>query len=382
MKVVISLVVVYALVTAVVQASIRERQSSCDVTSIPDSCQIKSDINTAALVDPKNFLNVYCSEKCAQTLYDYYAICTPIPPYSAMLDFYCSSNEKGYECLLLLGVECRSSISRNCIEPYINNGTCTVACQGTINEAYSILGCCLFSYIAVTTNEAFARFLFDLCGDVDKATFCIGGVTNQSISFATSTEVTDSPTVTYNCDEFITDVDESCRHHLNQDIITTSATIDLDDFCDEPCGRQIYEFFEKCDEKTGTNRATRMDVFCAVNANGERCGKLTDSLDDVGFSNACQRVSSTFCPFGCGDYYQRIERNMSCCFASLIEVGIAPEGDVQLAINNLVNSCNVDKIERCEGHFTGSSSGIHDKTVEFSTVIAVILSFFSFALLF
>ena len=318
------------------------RRQSCNVAELPAACRhiLDTTIDDAAYEDPNNFIDNYCNATCAEPLYDYFRECEPNTDNATRFDFFCSSNSDGDRCLSLLqtAFSADDSFPSACV---LFDGTnCSSECQEALVTAYDSLGCCLFTFYAVVGGETTANSLFRQCIE-EPTTLCPGGASGGRLQFPVAVEP--------QCEEFVRDVDESCRSALSDNAIT-QAYGNLDQLCSETCGPEVYRFYEECDQLTGTDNASLVDVLCATNSNGERCGDhLTDfSLFDL---DACSNITELTCPTGCREAIQQATDDLGCCLPSLIEVfsGI----DFESYARFISSVCDVNIVGRCVGNFSG-----------------------------
>ena len=125
-------------------------------------------VEGAAYVDPRSFLSTYCSETCAEPLYNYLVDCDPTGSRdnATKFDFLCSSSGDGNPCLLALVTQftAEDSFVYECLDPLPEDSLgCTPRCQDALDSAYESLGCCLYSFYAVTAGSYGASALFRLC---------------------------------------------------------------------------------------------------------------------------------------------------------------------------------------------------------------------------
>ena len=328
---------------SVVGAKLAKRQS-CDTADLPSACLpiLSQTISGAAFADSTNFVDNYCGDTCGQPLYKYFKDCDAGSNNATMFDFFCSSNAAGEQCLplTLSAVTAQDSVFYACADPIQEKLACNATCESALATANESLGCCLFSYYAVTAGLSGANLIFDFCGE-DLKMLCVGGVSGQTLQFPT-------PAVDPECEEFVDDVDESCRYLLSQDP-TDVATSDLDGLCGDECGQEIYQFYRDCDERTEGNSSIYSDVLCARNGENKRCGELLYNFYMLNFES-CDALPFT-CPAECSTALQQGQTTFGCCLPSLLQLLFGVDVSVYAEIISTV--CKVEVSSSCLGGFSG-----------------------------
>ena len=210
-------------------------------------------------------------------------------------------------------------------------------------NAYDGLGCCLYSFYAVVAGRTAADGIFKLCSD-DPTTLCVGGASGETLQLPTG-----SIDVDPQCERFVEDVEGSCRNLLSEDIIAT-AYVDLDQLCSDTCGPEVYQFYRDCDQQTGVHNASVMDVFCATNSGGQRCGDLLTDFSTFNLES-CEGIRNFTCPAACREALQQAFAHLGCCLPSLIQLlsGI----DFASFASYIGTVCDVEIVGDCDGHFSG-----------------------------
>ena len=324
---------------SVVGEKLAKRQS-CNTADLPSACRpiLASGVFGAAFADSTNFVNNYCGDMCGQPLYNYLKNCDAGSNNTTMFDFFCSSNAAREQCLQQT-LTAQDSLLDACANPF-QGTTCNATCESALATANESLGCCLFSYYAVTGGLSGANLIFDFCGE-DLKMLCVGGVSGQTLQFPT-------PAVNPECEEFVDDVDESCRYLLGDDP-TILAISDLDGFCGEKCGPEIYQFNRNCDEQTGGNASVFSDVLCARNNEDKQCNEYLNNFHALGFE-ACNGIGVT-CPAECSTALKQGQATFGCCLPSLLQLFSGVDISKYSAI--LSTLCKVDIDSNCLGAFSG-----------------------------
>ncbi|CAI8023089.1 hypothetical protein GBAR_LOCUS13520 [Geodia barretti] len=258
------------------------------------------------------------------------------------LTFSVPRTQQENRCLPQL-LEGQVSIASSCQDAF-QETTCNDTCKTALAAAYDVQGCCLFSYYAVTGDLESANALFTFCSE-DPKTLCTGGVSGGTLQFPT-------PAVNPECEEFVDDVDDSCRYLLSEDI-TGSALLSLDDTCGDKCGPEIYQFSRDCDEKTESSNASAIDALCAVNNKNQRCGEFFIEIAQL--TTACAGVDSLSCPDECRNALVQAQEMYGCCFPSLALVIFGEELSIYATL--LSTLCGVQFGDECAGRFTGNETG-------------------------
>ena len=201
----------------------------------------------------------------------------------------------------------------------------------------------LLPYAVIGDLEG-ADALFTICSE-DPKTLCTGGVSGGTLQFPT-------PAVNPECEEFVDDVDDSCRYLLSEDIIS-AALFRLDDTCGDKCGPDIYQFSRDCDEKTESSNASAIDALCAVNNKNQRCGEFFFEIAQL--TTACAGVDSLSCPDECRNALVQAQEMYGCCFPSLALVLFGEELSIYATL--LSTLCGVQFGDECAGRFTGNETG-------------------------
>ena len=314
------------------------KRQSCDTADLPEVCRpiLTHTIAGSAYSNPV-FIDTYCSATCAEPLFNFFKNCDSDPINATRFDFFCSSNEAGNRCLPLVitHVLAPNTVSSACSNP-IQETTCNTTCETAIEAARETLGCCLYSFAAVAAGPQFADTLFGLCSD-DPTSFCVGGASGSALKFPVNVDP--------QCTDLVGDVDESCRSLLREHIFE-SAFDNLDQLCGDVCGPDIYEFGLECDKRTGVANATVLDVLCATNSDGRRCGALFEGFDKVNLT-ACDDIDGHMCPAECSAALQQGVEDFGCCLLSVLQ--LFSEGDFHI----LATLCDVDISGYCTGRFSG-----------------------------
>ena len=330
----LTVIVCVTLENSVLGAMVAKRQS-CNSDDLPQECRaiLSATIATAAAVDQTSFINTFCGSTCAQSLYNYFRDCDVGSDNATMFDYFCSSNAAGNRCLQLQN----NSLVSACLDAF-QNTTCSEGCKSALAAAYDNAGCCVFSFFAVSSSLEGARAIFTLCSD-DPTTLCTGGASGATIQFPT-------PAVNPECEEFVDDVDESCRYLLSEDL-TTTLFINPNDICGDQCGPEIYQYSRNCDEKTGSTNASNIDAFCSVNRNGQLCGQYFSGVGEL--SNACADIAGGSCPESCRTALQEGQMNAGCCLPTLASLLFGEQAAVFLPLISTL--CGVDGFEPCASRF-------------------------------
>ena len=347
----LSLAVCASLQGPALAARLAKRQSTCEATELPEDCReiLTLTVEGAAYVDPTSFLSTYCSETCAEPLYNYLVDCDPTGSRenATKFDFLCSSSGDGNPCLpsLVTQLTAEDSFVYECLDPLPEDSLgCTPRCQDALDSAYESLGCCLYSFYAVTAGSYGASALFRLCSD-DPRTLCVGGATGAPIDLPEPPLEVDPQ-----CEDLAEEeVSESCRYLLGTGAIET-AYIYPDDLCSASCGVEVWEFYRDCGELTGDDNATVVDVLCATNSKGQRCRDFIGNLAEYDL-DACEGIDGTTCPTACRQALQDGVNDMGCCFLSLLQV-FSDGDDVKMYVPLLSAFCDVDFVDNCLGLFS------------------------------
>ena len=287
-----------------------KRQISCP-TSIPSECQpiLNLTINGVAFADPVWFMNYYCN--CVYPLNDYFQNCDPPSFNATKLKWYCSANSAWNWCREP-AIAAADSIFYAC-DGAVNGTTCSSECKMAISTAYESLGCCLFTFYTIVFEQPAFDPILTFCNE-DPTTFCVSGTSGRILDLGAQRVELDPE-----CNEFVSDVDESCRHSLTGDL-AVNGYIRLDELCGETCGPQIYQFFLKCDERTGGRNVAAADILCAVNSNGDRCGEFIPTFS-WRFLGGCYSLDTFTCPESCTISLQIAKNSgLGCCLQSLLQI--------------------------------------------------------------
>ena len=313
---------------------------SCDPAELPEECRpiLFDTIDFAANFNQSHFIITYCGTSCLRPLYGYFSNCDdPDSNNATLLDFYCGSNEDGDRCVLTAIIDPDSFVFE-CINPFSFDGdsSCAGTCQNALTTAYDCLGCCVFSYYAVRQGLLIANTIFGLCSE-DPRALCVGGATGQTLQLPAP----------YNpeCEEFVEDVDESCRYLLAEDI-TSIAFVNPEAVCGDECGPQVYQFFQNCDETTGTYNTTITDIFCAINSKGKRCGSLFLNITHIW--EACRHdIFNNTCTADCKTTLRVALPVFGCCLPTITQSFVNGAGIILSAL------CGLEHFRNCIGHFSG-----------------------------
>ena len=320
------------------------RQAECNEDDVPVQCNslIDTTIDTAIFTNAEQFIADYCTEVCAQPLYAYFRACDleTGSSNSTKFDFACSSNSEGERCLTSVFEDL--SFATACGADSFDQEICGEECKTALSTAASNLGCCAYTFLAVSAGPAAATALFTFCeGTPD---LCIGGATDEPLQFIGGPVNVDPL-----CEDLVDDIPETCRFLLNggnpEDIFAY-----VDTFCENDCAADIYQFNLNCDNRKGTSNSTLIDFICAENSAGERCGELlfsayVESGGDILAS--CENVDDG-CPSECTEELTTLQNSMGCCLITSIQLDSEEPGDVR----NLFALCNVQPADYCVGAFS------------------------------
>jgi hypothetical protein len=333
----------------------KRQTPSCEVTDLPEQCRpiFNYTVDGAAYFDPSNFLATYCSEACAQPLYNHFRDCDPPESANATkFDFFCSENEDDEACLpgvVPLLTDFNNSVIYICATGLGFDGsrvTCSDDCRTALESASADLGCCLFSFSAVLSGgTSDASIVNRYCSEDDNPPtpeLCDGGVTGEKLRFPA--EMADVDPV---CEDLVEEVDGSCRGLLSKDV-TDQIYTHWEQLCGDECGPEVYRFSRDCDERTGTSNATALDTFCAENAAGQRCAQVV--LSFVSFAaqlESCTNFDSA-CSDECREGLMEAQSQAGCCLTSLYLYF-----SDNIYIDLLFSRCGIERLESCDGRFTG-----------------------------
>ena len=132
------------------------------------------------------------------------------------------------------------------------------------------------------------------------------------------------------CADFIGDVPEECRSFLQSllDDAFQNTSEFVIEYCGGTCGQPLYDYYKKCDEITGNSNATKLDVYCAENGNGDVCidaifTELTSGSS--GFIIACEN-QTLYCSQECTLALFATQNTSGCCLTYILRSGIWNEG--------------------------------------------------------
>ena len=111
------------------------------------------------------------------------------------------------------------------------------------------------------------------------------------------------------------------------------------DYCGATCGQPLYDYYKQCDEDTGNSNATKLDVYCAENGNGDVCidAIFTDfTSGSSGVLTACANVSSDCSP-ECTSSLSAAQSTLGCCLYSYYAVVAGP-----IYAATLFNLCEIN----------------------------------------
>ena len=124
-------------------------------------------------------------------------------------------------------------------------------------------------------------------------------------------------------------VPEECRSlldysSLDEALFPTSNF--LGQYCNETCGRPLFEFFRGCDEATGSQNSTEFDFYCSRNQAGDSC--LESEFNDLTFTYACfgERFGGGQCGDQCRDNLTMAYNEIGCCAFSTFAVSAGESG--------------------------------------------------------
>ena len=325
---------------------IRRQISPCeDASSIPESCRslLESSFE-AVFVDPSGFVDSYCSDTCAQPLYDYFKECDRVTGFTnaTHFDFLCSSNSTGGLCVPALVADL--SFTLTCLS--LTSGTCDEECRTALTTARDNLGCCVYSFYAVSAGLDAAAGIYALCG-LDGPGLCDGGVTGEPLQFF------EEPAIDPRCEDLVDSVPENCRNLLFPNI-EEEAFFFLDQLCSGDCADHVYQFNRQCDARTGEYNSTVLDLYCARsgNAANERCGDAIFSFFaatlGVNPLAACDvDDDSEGCPVACRNAITQAQTDLGCCLTTILKLESEESG-----ADLLLPFCGVDSVSACVGAFT------------------------------
>lgn len=179
------------LPTEKVQGARLAKRQSCNIDDIPQECRtiLDTTIDLAAFFQGSDFITTYCGPTCGETLYNYFRDCDIGSNNATKFDFYCSSNANGDRCwpALLEEIVAKDSYSSSCENITFTNGgsTCSPECTMALNTAYEKLGCCLFSFTAVTIGIDAAYVFLGFRGGDNPTAICDGGITGEPLMVPT-----------------------------------------------------------------------------------------------------------------------------------------------------------------------------------------------------
>ena len=323
---------------------VKRQADPCNIaeSAVPEECRSLLDYSSLdeALFQTSKFLGQYCNETCGRPLFDFFRACDEATgsQNSTEFDFYCSRNQAGDSCLE--SVFNNLTFTYACAGEDFGGGQCGEKCRDNLTMAYNRIGCCAFSFFAVSGGESGASAIFSLCTDVPQ-TLCIGGASGETLSFPTSSVDVDPL-----CEDLVDDVDSECRRYLSLDPYVI-AFASLSTFCDSECGEEIYDFQLQCDERLGTQNATIIDLLCARNGTGSLCGNVLFSLLTDDPFGSCDNFDGLNCPARCRNSLDYLRNQGGCCTDTIFAVESGP-----LAVNQLYSRCGLEASEICVGAFS------------------------------
>ena len=335
------------LLTEKAQGARLAKRQSCSIDNIPQECRaiLDTTIDLAAFFQGSDFITTYCGPTCGETLYNYFRDCDIGSNNATKFDFYCSSNANGDRCwpALLQELTAEDSYSSACENITFTNGesTCSPECTMALNSAYERLGCCLFSFTAVAAGIDAAYVFFGFCSRDNPTAICDGGITGEPLMVPTD--------VNPRCQDLVENVGESCRPFLRDDTYEV-IYFGLEEACSDPCGPEIYQFSRDCDSRIGFDNATVLDVLCAANSDGERCGALFQDFSQLNLS-ACDDIEDFTCPDDCSNALRMAKEKFGCCLSSVLQVISGEDFSQHAAIYSAL--CDVEIPDNCIGRFSG-----------------------------
>ena len=323
------------------------KRQTCDSSSLPMECQsiLSLTIEGAAYSDPTNFVGSYCSATCAEPLYEYFRDCDIGSDNATKFDLFCSSNAAGDRCVPAVAnyMEANAENSVFSVCNFTGEATCTQECANALALASDSLGCCFFSYYAALAGPLAATALFRFCGQ-DRTVLCVGGVTGGIPTFPVEN-------IDPECADLVDDVDQSCHLYLGGDISELLYIHDIEDICSGTCGPQVYQFRQECGKRTGYDNSTALDVVCAKNLNGKRCGAVFENVLSFNFST-CDGIDGFNCPAECRDALTSTLEPLGCCFRSLYQL-LSEDSDLDAYADLFSILCEVNLQGNCDGAFSG-----------------------------
>ena len=342
------------------------KRQACDRNSLPVQCQPILDltIDGALFTDPQKFVSTYCGDTCGAQLYAYFdCVGSGDAP---KFDIYCASNGDGARCTPAAFNATFATFSA-C---NFTEDSCSQECTEALSTASDSLGCCYFSYFTVFAGLSSARALFRFCGQ-DDTELCRGGITNEIPNIPIDN-------IDPACMDLVAAVDQECRQYLGGEVAELfyyNTADSIEAICGGTCGPQVYQFRQECDKRTGYKNSSVIDVFCAMNGAGVRCGSLIGNLSFVNF-DACEDIDDPTCPAECKETLETILEGFGCCLRSLLQVfddgdeddedddndGDGDDGDDDdddddedddMYPNLLSVLCEVDATQYCTGAFSG-----------------------------
>ena len=124
-------------------------------------------------------------------------------------------------------------------------------------------------------------------------------------------------------------VPEECRSLLDYDSLE-EALFPTDNFlglyCNEACGRPLFDFFRGCDEATGSKNSTEFDFYCSRNQAGDSCAESV--FNDLTFAFACfgEGFGGGQCADQCRDNLTVAYNEIGCCAFSYFAVFAGESG--------------------------------------------------------
>ena len=259
----------YSLVAeSAVQSKLAKRDAvDCNSESLPEGCRglTEAILFDRALSNSAEFIGDYCSDTCAGPLYEYFRACDRQYSFenATLLDFLCSSNTAGTECLTSIIAD--DEFFSPCEDENLDEGTCSDECTTALEAASApdSLGCCAYSFRAVSAGPLSVEAFYNFCG-VDSE-LCDGGITQEPLEFFVPR---DEVNIDEQCEDALVEhVPESCYYLLTGDLEGILGFVAP--FCENKCAPYIYNFSSSCDDITGYNNARFLDLVCAENSENQ-----------------------------------------------------------------------------------------------------------------
>lgn len=156
------------------------------INGIPNSCRnfIQFDnILQFASTDPDRFVSSFCEGQCAKPLYDYFKDCDKVSRNSTAptLDFMCTSNPKGKECVQFISDPSLQQTFDGVCKGIETSDECPTGCSAALQTISNDYGCCFYTQAALVGNVDVDDILHDKCS-VETPGLCKkGGISGNVI---------------------------------------------------------------------------------------------------------------------------------------------------------------------------------------------------------